>query len=179
MSRRSTLVAMAGLALVALVLPAAAGCGRSDVKLPGSRQMTPAPITPPEHASVIGLSDAGEAAATVLVSGMRFQPENLRIRVGQSVAWVFNDPGVIHSVTAFDRSFDCGLRSSGTFVARFDTSGTYCYQCMPHPGRNLCEQGARPTTWPLLLAANPVTEAAARLHLGGGGHMQGRIIVDE
>ena len=179
MSRRLTLVAMAGLAFLALVLPAAVGCGQSDIESPGSRQMAPAPMTTAEHASVIGLSDAGGTAATVLVSGMRFHPENLRIRVGQSVAWVFNDPGVIHSVSAFDRSFDSGLRSSGTFVARFDTPGTYCYQCMPHPGRNLCEQGARPTIWPLLLVANPMTEAAARLHLGGGGHMQGRIIVEE
>ena len=179
MSRRSTLIARAGLALLALVLPAAVGCGQSAVDPPASGRMAPAPMTTPEHTNGTGVSDAGEAAATVLVSGMRFQPENVRIRVGQSVAWVFNDPGVIHSVAAFDRSFDSGLRSSGTFVARFDTPGTYCYQCMPHPGRNLCEQGARPTTRPLLLVANPVTEAAARLHLGGGGHMQGRIIVEE
>ena len=117
----------------------------------------------------------------MLVSGMRFQPEVVRIKAGQSVVWTFNDPGVLHSVRAFDGSFDSGLRSSGSFVVRFDKPGTYCYQCAPHPGRNLCDQGAVPGAGPLLLTATPLPALGAALlnRMGGGGHMQGKIVVEE
>ena len=124
--------------------------------------------------------DAIDGAVSVLVSGMRFQPEVVRLKAGQSVAWTFNDPGLLHSVTAFDGSFDSGVRSGGTFVVRFDRPGTYCYQCQPHPGRNLCEQGSVSTLTPLVLVAQPARAAAVLLdRLGGGGHMQGKVIVEE
>jgi len=123
-------------------------------------------------------ADTGQAA-TVLVSGMRFQPEITRIKAGQSVAWIFNDAGLFHSVTAIGGDFHSGPKTEGAYVVRFDRPGTYCYLCKPHPGRNLCEQGARWDAGPMLLAANTLRAAGALLDRAGGGVMQGMVIVEE
>lgn len=176
---RGLLSSIVATALLALGVVLSAGCGS------GSEPATKATPAAPASPAVLttntgGGSDAGEIAATVVVAGMRFQPEVVRVKAGQAVAWEFKDPGVVHSVTAFDRSFDSGLRSDGAYILRFDTPGAYCYQCLPHPGRNLCEQGARPLTGPLLLSGSSIRLGDPLLSLlGGGGHMQGKIIVEQ
>jgi plastocyanin len=178
--KRSILATSAVLMVVIPTLVLATGCGRDE---DGPRGAATGAMPPAATVVVAALPTSDEpvdGAASVLVSGMRFLPEVVRVRAGQSVAWTFNDPGVLHSVTAFDGFFDSGVRSSGTFVVRFDRPGTYCYQCQPHPGRNLCEQASGATATPLLLAARPVKAVPSLLdRLGGGGHMQGKVIVEE
>jgi plastocyanin len=57
----------------------------------------------------------------------------IRIRAGQSVAWLNHDP-MVHTVTADDGSWDSGdIRPGGTFLHTFATPGRYPYHCRPHP----------------------------------------------
>jgi plastocyanin len=173
-------ISIATIALLALGLMCLAGCGSSSEPEAGASPVSPTTHTVLTTDTSNGGSDAGEVAATIAVAGIRFQPEMVRIKAGQAVAWEFNDPGVVHSVTAFDRSFDSGLRTDGVYVVRFDTPGTYCYQCLPHPGRNLCETASIPPAGPVLLSGNPIRLGeVVRNLLGGGGHMQGKIIVEQ
>lgn len=75
----------------------------------------------------------GGADAVVAIRQVALQPVETRIRVGQSVAWVNDDP-VVHTVTAEDRSWDSGeLAAGASFVRRFDRPGRYRYHCLPHP----------------------------------------------
>ena len=167
--------------VVALLL-VLAGCGPRSGSKPSSRLAGTAP--PPVATSPAVAADAagefdGETAIKIRVAGMRFYPEVVRVRAGEPVIWSFEDSGVAHTATAFNGAFDSGLKSSGSFAVRFDAPGTYCYRCLPHPGRNLCNQTAAPAraVFPLL-SARPVTRTAPLLLFGGGGRMQGKIIVE-
>ncbi len=58
----------------------------------------------------------------------------LRIKVGETVTWTNTDPGMLHTVTAVDGSFDSGFLNTGdTWSYTFDTPGEYEYFCAPHP----------------------------------------------
>ena len=58
----------------------------------------------------------------------------LMVPLGATVAWINNDPDVVHTVTASDGSFDSGFMASGqTFSNTFDTLGEYQFFCTPHP----------------------------------------------
>jgi hypothetical protein len=102
---------------------------------------------------------------------MRYQPELIRIRAGQSVTWTFNDGDIPHTVTAFDQSFDSGVLRQGSVTLRFDRPGEYCYQCALHPGRNSCTSASAP-------AGDLGGSLTAGPPAGGGGHMQGKVIVE-
>ena len=110
--------------LLSLTVPAVivlAGCGASDAK-PAS---SPAPAQPsvaaaPAAAVLAGEADAGETATKIRVADMRFSPEVERIKAGESIAWHFEDIGVVHSATAFNGLYDSDLKSSGRLVVLFD-----------------------------------------------------------
>jgi len=76
-----------------------------------------------------------------------FDPAQLTVPVGTTVVW-FNKGKEDHSVTADDKSFDSGLKKTGTsFERAFPRTGTFSYHCQPHPwmtGR--IEVVAGPTT---------------------------------
>jgi plastocyanin len=180
-------------ALAGIVLLAACSEPKAAVKpaspiasVAASKQLAAAPSTPAARAAaelgIAVLPSAGElAGATVDVIRMRFEPQDIRIRAGQTVTWTVNDGDVPHTVTAFDQSFDSGVLRAGSFTLRFDTPGAYCYQCAVHPGINLCNRGATSPGGALPLL--PVGDAPSRQQvappaLGGGGHMQGRVIVE-
>ncbi|HZD23626.1 MAG TPA: copper-containing nitrite reductase [Acidimicrobiia bacterium] len=58
----------------------------------------------------------------------------LRVPVGTTVTWTNTDPGMFHTVTAVDGSFDSGfLEEGGTFSYTFETAGEFEYFCTPHP----------------------------------------------
>jgi hypothetical protein len=113
---------------------------------------------------------------------MRFDPEVIRIKAGQTVTWEFDDGDIPHTVTAFDHSFDSGVLRNGSFTLRFDRPGEYCYQCVLHPGLNRCgqaaEQAGAGVSFHLTGGDAPPQHGAAPRALGGGGHMQGRVIVE-
>lgn len=102
--------------------------------------------------SPVTASAAGSAADTVaaevgMTNQLRFTPDTVRIRVGETVRWT-NSSDVVHTVTAdpdraFDGSrvrlpggastFDSGdLVPGATFEHTFTVAGEYRYICVPH-----------------------------------------------
>jgi plastocyanin len=63
-----------------------------------------------------------------------YVPNVLMVPLGATVTWTNNDPGMVHTVTAADGSFDSGMLSTGqTFSYTFDKPGDFDYACTPHP----------------------------------------------
>jgi nitrite reductase (NO-forming) len=99
---------------------------------------TPATGTGNEVSIVAGafnfqpLDSADEFDATEAIPD--YSVNDLMIAVGTTVTWTNNDPGMIHTVTAADGSFDSGnIAEGGTFSYTFDTPGAFEYFCSPHP----------------------------------------------
>jgi nitrite reductase (NO-forming) len=58
----------------------------------------------------------------------------LMVPIGTTVTWTNQDPGVMHTVTAADGSFDSGFLETGeTFSYTFNEPGEFEYYCTPHP----------------------------------------------
>jgi plastocyanin len=99
------------LLLAAVTLATACGDG-------GSKQDSTAPV-------------AGDGAATVTVSHMRFSPDAVEIDAGEAVTWSFDDR-MVH-----DAAFEDGPASPklkrGTWERTFEQAGTYDYICTLHP----------------------------------------------
>lgn len=75
---------------------------------------------------------ADEFAATEVPAD--YSVNELMIPVGTTVTWSNDDPGMIHTVTAVDDSFDSGNMAEGdTFSYTFETPGDFEYFCGPHP----------------------------------------------
>jgi plastocyanin len=80
-------------------------------------------------------ADASAAKATthrVVIDGLKYEPEMLTVRRGDTIVWTNKDP-FPHTVTApgkFD-SHDIAANGSWKFVAR--TAGEYAYICTLHP----------------------------------------------
>lgn len=73
------------------------------------------------------------AAAEVAMRQVALEPREIRIRAGQSVAWLNHDP-LVHTVAADDGSWASGdIRPGATFVRQFPRPGRYRYHCEPHP----------------------------------------------
>ena len=67
------------------------------------------------------------------LTNWHFDPADLTVPAGSTVVW-HNRGKEEHSVTADDKSFDSGLKPSGTdFQHAFPTVGVYAYHCAPHP----------------------------------------------
>jgi plastocyanin len=70
---------------------------------------------------------------TVTIEGMRFTPESLTVKVGDSVVWVNRDM-FPHTATSKDGGFDSGSvdpEKSWTFTAQ--KAGDFRYVCSFHP----------------------------------------------
>jgi plastocyanin len=65
----------------------------------------------------------------------RFTPNNMTVKVGQSIEWDWQDPSVAHTVTSDDGStFDSCLQNKGyKFVVTFSQAGKIPYHCTIHP----------------------------------------------
>jgi plastocyanin len=58
----------------------------------------------------------------------------LMVALGATVTWTNDDPGMPHSVTAVDGSFDSGILLTGqTFSYTFGAPGEFEYYCTLHP----------------------------------------------
>jgi len=105
----------AALAAVALTL-LGAGCNKEtggDVGVPEST----APAV-------------GEGPVTI--KGIAFNPREVHVKVGQQLLWNWDDGGLEHTVTADDKSFDSGRKSSGSWPRTFSKAGTIAYHCEVH-----------------------------------------------
>lgn len=76
------------------------------------------------------------AQGRVVMNDLRFTPENIQIRKGMSVKWVYCEAANAdaHTVTSDAGLWDSGPLSSGaTFTRAFATVGAFAYHCIPHP----------------------------------------------
>lgn len=92
---------------------------------------------------VIGLAGCGSDAdsgapagppekGTVVLRDISFKPDELKVKVGDTVTWRFDDKGINHDVVADDGSFKSEVQDSGTFRHTFDEAGRYPYVCTLH-----------------------------------------------
>jgi plastocyanin len=76
---------------------------------------------------------AQAAGASVTVANMSFSPARVRIGLGESVTWTFQDP-IAHTATSNQGFFDTGAASGGaTRSVRFPSAGSFGYHCRIHP----------------------------------------------
>lgn len=78
---------------------------------------------------------SGSAMVDVVIQNYRFEPSEIKIVVGDTVRWINREKRTSHSVVLpasmggeSERFFP-----NETWEHRFDTAGTYPYQCGPHP----------------------------------------------
>ncbi|MFE3291470.1 plastocyanin/azurin family copper-binding protein [Rhodococcus sp. NPDC059234] len=72
---------------------------------------------------------------TVTISNMMFHPSTVRVHIGDTVTWAFNDQGLEHEVISqpsAQETFDSGVLSSGTYSYTFVEKGTNSYYCGIH-----------------------------------------------
>jgi nitrite reductase (NO-forming) len=63
-----------------------------------------------------------------------YSPNVLMVPLGATVTWTNNDPGMLHTVTSADGSFDSGMLAAGqSWSYTFDQPGDFDYTCTPHP----------------------------------------------
>ena len=88
-----------------------------------------------QSCSPTGGSTSGTATQTVKVVSDpntigKYEPANVSLKVGDTVAWDFQDNSAQHSVTADDSSFDSCLQNSGAkFMVTFSKAGDIKYHC--------------------------------------------------
>lgn len=70
--------------------------------------------------------------ATVSIVDMSFSPAATNIRVGDAVAWTWDDGRIDHDVV-FGGGPASPRQRSGTWQFTFDRPGTYEYVCSLHP----------------------------------------------
>ena len=73
------------------------------------------------------------ASHDVTIKGMKFDPAQIEIAVGDKVVWT-NADDRDHTVVAKDNSFKSGNLSKGDkFEQTFSKAGKYSYACSYHP----------------------------------------------
>lgn len=70
-------------------------------------------------------------APTVTLVGNAYEPDEVTIRAGDSVTWVWDDGAVQHDVVA--DAFSSDIQADGTYRHAFEEPGTYAYRCTLHP----------------------------------------------
>lgn len=79
-------------------------------------------------------SDSTPPAARVMVEGVYYWTDTVRVATGSVVEWVNRD--IIDHTVSFEghgRRLSGHLKAKGTYAVRFDAPGTYKYYCDPHP----------------------------------------------
>lgn len=104
----------AGLFAFVLAL-AAVACGDSDDGDGGTGNGSGAPLD----------------STTVGLKNLKFRPDKLTVKVGDTVTWKWQE-NVLHNVVA--DGFKSENLSKGEYKHTFDTAGTYEYKCSIHPG---------------------------------------------
>lgn len=72
-------------------------------------------------------------AVVVTIHHMAFHPHTVTIHTGQTVAWHFDDPGVVHNVTSVGSSLlHSPNKEYGWWEHTFTHAGTFRYRCTIH-----------------------------------------------
>jgi len=103
----------------------------------GSGSTASAETTMTEMTTTVAAGDTTAAVATaakneISIQGNAFSPDNLSIKVGDTVTWINND-SYAHTVKASKSEFDSGNMASGAkFSFTFSKEGMYDYICGIH-----------------------------------------------
>ncbi|MBW3630396.1 MAG: hypothetical protein KY464_14005 [Gemmatimonadetes bacterium] len=79
----------------------------------------------------VGAGGAAVAPVQVTMRMIAYQPPTIRIRPGQAVEWINQDP-TPHTVTGEGWSSEL-MNEGGRYTRSFDQPGRYPYRCLPHP----------------------------------------------
>jgi plastocyanin len=112
-----------------------AGCGDDDDDSGGGNGGANTEQPADEGGGEDGGGEDGGGGAEVSLEGIQFNPEEVTVKVGDSVTWTNND-SVGHDVTGDDfRSGDAGgMQNGDTFEQTFDEAGSFDYVCTVHSG---------------------------------------------
>ena len=84
--------------------------------------------------SAATISKTRPRSANVTIAGMQFHPPTIRIKAGEEVTWINNEP-ILHAVSSRDNGLlvfeRLGLGS--VFTHKFEQSGIYTYYCAMLP----------------------------------------------
>lgn len=133
---KRTIAFAACLALAAGTL-AACGSGSNN----STSASTPAPAATATTATTPGTAPpakpAGAAVVQVDMKNIKFAPQTVTAKVGQTVRWTNSDP-VAHTVTAKKGSdVDSGtVAPNQTFETKFTKAGRVDYVCSIHPNQS-------------------------------------------
>jgi len=76
---------------------------------------------------------AAPSSHTVVIEGMKFVPDSIAVKAGDTVVWVNKDL-FPHTATAQDRTFDSGeLAANVSWKYIVSKPGKYAYVCTLHP----------------------------------------------
>ena len=121
------------LALSLVALAGFSGCGDDDSDS-GSSAATPAAdatATPQTGAAAAPEAAAGE----VIMKGIRFQPADITVKVGDTVTWKNEDPVEHNAVDEAGGKFKSELfGEGGTYEYKAEEAGKIDYVCTVHPG---------------------------------------------
>jgi plastocyanin len=110
----------------------AAGCvdnGDSDEPLPST------PVEEVDNGVAAGAEETGTGTGSDIVNveirNYKFTPQNITIKVGQTVKWTNNDT-VLHDVVGSGIESDY-LQKGERYTYSFEEEGTFPYKCTAHP----------------------------------------------
>jgi plastocyanin len=90
-------------------------------------------------ASGLGLGITAAAAGpkptahTVVIEAVRFDPQELTVKVGDTIVWINHDP-FPHTATAVDKTFDSREIAAGrSWKYTVRKAGVLAYACSLHP----------------------------------------------
>jgi plastocyanin len=134
MSRRISIVLSCG--ALALGGAVAAGCGSdntSDNGAAATNGATPAQTQTQTQAS----NNTAPGTINVVMQNNQFAPHTIKVKVGQKIHWVNNDP-YPHNVTATkgDDLKSDNINGGGTFDYTADKPGRIDYVCTIHSGQS-------------------------------------------
>ncbi|WP_372791103.1 plastocyanin/azurin family copper-binding protein [Paraconexibacter sp.] len=119
---------------VAALAGFAAGCGDDDDNGDnGSSAATPAQTTTAPQTGTVAAPDT--APGEVLMKGIRFQPRDITVKVGDTVTWKNVDPVDHNAVATSGADFKSELfGEGGTYEYTAEKVGKIEYECTIHPG---------------------------------------------
>ena len=111
----------------------AGGATEKPAETPGDGATTGESISIVANAFETQPMDATDEFADI-ESPADYSVNMLTVEAGTTVTWTNEDPGMIHTVTSVDGTFDSGFLNEGdTWSYTFDDPGEFEYLCTPHP----------------------------------------------